>query len=89
MTDPLSEFRLDGDVAVVTGGAASGEDAHAVDVADEAQVRTAFARVVAQHGRLDILFNNAGIAIRRPTVDLTLDDWNKVMAVYQATNGAG
>ncbi|HSF05709.1 MAG TPA: SDR family oxidoreductase [Methylomirabilota bacterium] len=104
-TDPLAEFRLDGDVAVVTGGAsgigrvvatafaavgarvaifdlaASGDDTYAVDVADEAQVTAAFARVVARYGRLDILFNNAGIAIRRPTIDLTLDDWNKVVAV--------
>lgn len=105
MTDPLSEFRLDGDVAVVTGGAsgigrvvaaafaavgahvaifdiaAAGEDAYPVDVADEAQVKVAFAELLARHGRLDILFNNAGIAIRRPSIDLTLDDWNKVVAV--------
>jgi NAD(P)-dependent dehydrogenase (short-subunit alcohol dehydrogenase family) len=105
VTDPLSAFRLDGDVAVVTGGAsgigravaaafaavgarvaifdlaASGEDAYAVDVADEAQVREAFARVVARHGRVDVLFNNAGIAVRRPTTELTLDDWNRVVAV--------
>jgi NAD(P)-dependent dehydrogenase (short-subunit alcohol dehydrogenase family) len=103
--DPLSEFRLDGDVAVVTGGAsglgsvvaaaftavgarvaifdlaAAGEDSYKIDVADETQVRTAFEQVVARHGRLDILFNNAGIAIRRPTMELTLDDWNKVVAV--------
>ncbi|MGH7278788.1 MAG: SDR family NAD(P)-dependent oxidoreductase, partial [Candidatus Rokuibacteriota bacterium] len=104
-TDPLAEFRLDGDVAVVTGGASgigravadafaavgahvavfdiasSGEDGVTVDVADEAQVKKAFADVVARHGRLDILFNNAGIAIRQPTTDLTLDDWNTVVAV--------
>jgi NAD(P)-dependent dehydrogenase (short-subunit alcohol dehydrogenase family) len=105
VTDPLSEFRLDGEVAVVTGGAsgighavaaafaavgarvvifdlaATGPDAHAVDVADEAQVKAAFAGVVARHGRVDVLFNNAGIAIRKPTHELTLDDWNKVVAV--------
>src|SRR3989454_2947819 len=103
--DPLSEFRLDGEVAVVTGGAggigsvvatafaavgarvaifdpaATGEDAHQVDVADEAQVKAAFDTVVARHGRLDILFNNAGIALRRPATELSLDDWNKVVAV--------
>jgi NAD(P)-dependent dehydrogenase (short-subunit alcohol dehydrogenase family) len=103
--DPLSEFRLDGDVAVVTGGAsgigsvvadalaavgarvavfdlaAAGADAYKVDVADDAQVTAAFAEVVARHGRLDVLFNNAGIAIRRPTTELTLEDWNKVVAV--------
>ncbi len=105
MTDPLSAFRLDGEVAVVTGGAAglgkavadafrgvgarvavfdpaaSGDDAYKVDVADEAQVKAAFADVAARHKRLDVLFNNAGIAIRKPTMDLTLDEWNKVVAV--------
>ena len=52
-----------------------------VDVTDEAQVTAAFAKVVARHGRVDVLFNNAGIAIRHPTTELTLEDWNKVVAV--------
>jgi gluconate 5-dehydrogenase/2-deoxy-D-gluconate 3-dehydrogenase len=104
MTDPLSQFRLDGQVTVVTGGAsgigravaeafaavgakvevfdvAGGENVYPVDVASEAQVAAAFADVVARHGRLDVLFNNAGIAIRHPTTDLTLDAWNAVVAV--------
>jgi NAD(P)-dependent dehydrogenase (short-subunit alcohol dehydrogenase family) len=104
-TDPLAEFRLDGEVAVVTGGAsgigatvaaalagvgarvaifdlaAAGEDAYKVDVADEAQVKAAFEAVMARHGRVDVLFNNAGIAIRKPTAELTLEDWNKVVGV--------
>jgi len=103
--DPLAAFRLDGEVAVVTGGAAglgrvvvdafravgarvavfdpaaSGDDAYKVDVSDEASVERAFAEVVAKHGRLDVLFNNAGIAVRRSTAELSLDDWNRVVGV--------
>ena len=71
MNDPLSEFRLDGDIAVVTGGASG----------IGRTVATAFAAVVARYGRVDVLFNNAGIAVRAPTTELTLANWNKVVAV--------
>jgi NAD(P)-dependent dehydrogenase (short-subunit alcohol dehydrogenase family) len=37
--------------------------------------------VVARYGRLDILVNNAGIALRRPTLELSLADWEKVVDV--------
>ena len=32
-------------------------------------------------GRVDILVNNAGLAIRRPSVELSAEDWNKVVEV--------
>src|SRR2546422_8002648 len=105
MNDPLSQFRLDGDVAVVTGGAsgigrtiaeafagvgarvaifdvaAGAPDGYKVDVTDESQVKTAFDEVMKRYGRVDVLFNNAGIALRRPTTELSLVDWKKVVAV--------
>ena len=60
-----------------------GVDHHAaaLDVAEEAAVERAFAAVVSRYGRIDVLVNNAGIAVRRPTVELTLADWQKVVDV--------
>lgn len=52
-----------------------------VDVCVEAQVELAFSRIAEVYGRVDILVNNAGIAIRRPTVELSLADWQKVLDV--------
>ena len=59
----------------------AGPDGYKVDVTDESQVKAAFDEVMKRHGRVDVLFNNAGIALRRPTTELPLDDWNKVVAV--------
>jgi NAD(P)-dependent dehydrogenase (short-subunit alcohol dehydrogenase family) len=52
-----------------------------VDVADEASVEEMFRATMEREGRIDILINNAGIASRRPAVDLALADWDKVVAV--------
>lgn len=50
------------------------------DVANPADVERAAAEALERFGRVDILFNNAGVNIRKPPQDLTLDDWNHVMS---------
>ncbi|WP_284947766.1 SDR family NAD(P)-dependent oxidoreductase [Acidisoma cladoniae] len=52
-----------------------------LDVAKEASVDAAFAQIDAKVGRLDILINNAGRAIRKPSLELSLADWDAVVAV--------
>ena len=52
-----------------------------VDITSEAAVDAAFAQVVSRDGRIDILVNNAGIAIRRPTIELSVADWQAVVDV--------
>jgi NAD(P)-dependent dehydrogenase (short-subunit alcohol dehydrogenase family) len=52
-----------------------------VDITDEAAVDAAFKKVAARYGRVDVLVNNAGIAIRRPTVELSAADWQAVVDV--------
>jgi NAD(P)-dependent dehydrogenase (short-subunit alcohol dehydrogenase family) len=51
------------------------------DVTDEAQVEAVFARTMERFGRLDILVNNAGAFDGGPLDELTLETWEKVMAV--------
>jgi NAD(P)-dependent dehydrogenase (short-subunit alcohol dehydrogenase family) len=66
--------------------AAAGESrsnglAVACDVTDAASVQALFATTRAQWGRLDVLFNNAGIAAPSvPLEDLPLATWNAVVA---------
>jgi gluconate 5-dehydrogenase len=50
------------------------------DVTDRAAVRAAVDAIRAEHGTVDILFNNAGIQRRGPLVDFAQDDWDAVIA---------
>jgi NAD(P)-dependent dehydrogenase (short-subunit alcohol dehydrogenase family) len=111
---PLNMFRLDGQIAVITGGSrgigrataelfiaagaqvilfdlnkdtveataeAIGATGYVVDVANAGAVANAFEQVVSKFKRVDVLVNNAGCAIRRPTVELSVEDWQRVIDV--------
>src|SRR5262245_26851921 len=45
------------------------------DVTDEKQAEKAFAGI----GPVDILVNNAGIAVRKQSLDITVEEWDKVI----------
>jgi NAD(P)-dependent dehydrogenase (short-subunit alcohol dehydrogenase family) len=54
----------------------------ATDVSDPAQVKTMFAKTKETFGRLDLLFNNAGIgAPAMPLEELPLETWRKVVDI--------
>jgi NAD(P)-dependent dehydrogenase (short-subunit alcohol dehydrogenase family) len=60
---------------------AAGGRAHplALDVSNAAEVDTVFGELGARLGGLDVLVNSAGIAIRKPTVETSREDWDTVM----------
>ncbi|MFI5676054.1 SDR family oxidoreductase [Streptomyces cellulosae] len=51
------------------------------DVTDEGQVRTLFDTAVREHGRLDIVVNNAGLGGTAELVDMTDEQWARVLDV--------
>jgi rhamnulose-1-phosphate aldolase/alcohol dehydrogenase len=59
------------------------DNVHAVnmDVTSEAAVIAGFESATARFGGLDIVVNNAGIAIPAPAESTSLDVWNKQMAI--------
>jgi NAD(P)-dependent dehydrogenase (short-subunit alcohol dehydrogenase family) len=51
------------------------------DVAEPGQVRAAIEQVAARFGRIDALVNNAGIAVFKPLLETTYEEWTRVLAV--------
>jgi len=49
------------------------------DVAEEEQVRKLERDVTGAFGKVHILINNAGINVRKPIIEITLEEWNRVM----------
>jgi len=51
------------------------------DVSDLAQVQHAFGNAILVLGGLDVVINNAGISIRHKFLDITPEEWGRVLAV--------
>ena len=50
-----------------------------VDVLNVPAMRESVDQLVADFGRLDILVNNAGVRVRRPALEVSEDDWDRVV----------
>ncbi|NMN94142.1 SDR family NAD(P)-dependent oxidoreductase [Antrihabitans stalactiti] len=66
---------------VISADLQPGGDDVALDVTHAAAVQALVDRVVDEHGRLDLMFNNAGISLIGETQDLSLAQWNSIIDV--------
>jgi NAD(P)-dependent dehydrogenase (short-subunit alcohol dehydrogenase family) len=51
------------------------------DASSETEVQRLIQETVNQYGRIDALVNNVGIGINKPIAELSLEEWNQVLAV--------
>jgi NAD(P)-dependent dehydrogenase (short-subunit alcohol dehydrogenase family) len=79
----LGDLKEDEGRAAAAALAACGADARfaVLDVASEESWVAALARVAAEAGRLDVLVNNAGINIRQPIEEMSVENLDRMLAV--------
>jgi 3-oxoacyl-[acyl-carrier protein] reductase len=70
--------RVCSEIAAETGRRCSG---HVLDVSDEASVATVVAAALSDHGRIDVLVNNAGSSQPAPIWETTIESWRRVIDV--------
>ncbi|MEE9399333.1 MAG: glucose 1-dehydrogenase [Dehalococcoidales bacterium] len=49
------------------------------DVCDTSSIATLLTKVVRDFGKIDVLVNNAGVVVRKPTEEISEEDWDYVM----------
>ncbi|HXY49148.1 MAG TPA: SDR family NAD(P)-dependent oxidoreductase [Terriglobales bacterium] len=72
--DPKARAQIQRQLPALAGSVAA-------DVSSRAQVEAGFAEAVGLMGGVDVLINNAGISIRHKFLDITPEEWGKVIAV--------
>ncbi|HTT64762.1 MAG TPA: SDR family oxidoreductase [Bryobacteraceae bacterium] len=79
----VADIQYDGAQAVASGIAASGGQAAAarLDVTSAEDVQRLVEDSVRRHGRVDYMFNNAGIGVGGEVRDLTLDHWRRCIDI--------
>lgn len=79
--DGAAAARAAAEIAASPGVSAAGGDAAgcAANAGDAAQIEAMVARAVELYGGIDILVNNVGVAVGGGVVDISEDDWQRVM----------
>jgi NAD(P)-dependent dehydrogenase (short-subunit alcohol dehydrogenase family) len=56
--------------------------AYIADLSDPHRIKDYVQDILAKCGAIDILINNAGIQVRKPALEFTLDEWNSVLNIH-------
>lgn len=73
-----NETQLNETAALVQAAGGTAE-VYAADITEESAVRDLEAKLTQRHGAVHILINNAGVNLRKPVTDFTLEEWRWVM----------
>src|SRR3954452_3326362 len=71
---------IDSVTAMITANGGQAQ-ARTLDVSKREDMQSAIEAFITEHGRLDYIFNNAGVAIFGEFETVTLDDWDKIIDV--------
>ncbi len=52
-----------------------------LEIRDQSSIERAIAAVIGEFGGLDVLVNNAAVAVRKAALEFTMDEWNAVMSI--------
>ncbi|MGA8043994.1 MAG: SDR family oxidoreductase [Terracidiphilus sp.] len=79
----VADRNADGGAETVAAIEAAGGIAHFahVDLAKEDDIRQMIDDAIARWGRIDVLFNNAGVVLVRSIEQMTEDEWDRVMSI--------
>src|SRR5438270_5841320 len=79
----IADVNGEGAAAAVSELRAEGvrADAHDLDVTSRSSVETAVDEITRRAGRLDILFNGAGVVTRRRVLDMAEGEWDRLLAI--------
>lgn len=73
-----NEMQLNETAALVQAAGGTAE-LYAADITEESAVRDLETKLTERHGAVHILINNAGVNLRKPVTDFTLEEWRWVM----------
>lgn len=76
----IDKDRLDRLASEIAGSGCRARAAY-LDVSRAEEVKSLIDKVISEHGRLDLIFNNAGIAVAGEARDLSIDHWRRIIDV--------